>query len=165
MFQLINQHHQKMLKGLNNNNASPFSMENLLSRGKLSPENLDINDEDQEDNYKNKTEINNKNCLSPSETENDRLSPVERADLYFRFNGFKNRICSNCGRMDCNFLHCRMNSGEIVKDNKPVLKFSVSAILGDEPPTRSLQNGKCAYLFLGDVSYLTLILFSKLFHQ
>ncbi|KAG5881784.1 hypothetical protein JTB14_002959 [Gonioctena quinquepunctata] len=117
-------------------------MESLLSSGKISPENLDIkgSKEDSEENYKLPHLI--KRSPSPSngkiEDDDDRLSPMspasipmERNDLFLRFNScLRGRICSNCGRLDCNFLHCRLSEG--IKDSKPVLKFSVSAILGDE---------------------------------
>ncbi|XP_008190706.2 homeobox protein DBX1 [Tribolium castaneum] len=79
---------------------SPFSMENLLS----TPEPLE---EDRK-------------------SESERLTP-EKSDVFLRL---KNRICSNCGRLECNFFQCRITSD--IKDTKPVLKFSVSAILGDE---------------------------------
>lgn len=58
----------------------------------------------------------------------------------------KNRVCSSCGRVDCNLLQCcnRVGGSDgMIKDSKPVLKFSVSAILGNEQPTsRNIQNGK-----------------------
>nr|CAH7756232.1 unnamed protein product [Callosobruchus chinensis] len=120
-----------MLRSINNN-QSPFSMDNLLSTGKISPENLDLKrDEDLHHIIKR----------SPSpvanarqEEEEDRLSPAlanDRNEMFLRFNScLRNRICSNCGRLDCNFIHCRF--GDSIKDSKPVLKFSVSAILGDE---------------------------------
>ncbi|XP_074041829.1 homeobox protein Dbx [Leptinotarsa decemlineata] len=137
----VNTHREKMLKGLNNN-QSPFSMESLLSSGKMSPENLDLKDskEDSEESYKSPHLI--KRSPSPSngkmEDDDDRLSPmssgsipVDRNDVFLRFNNcLRSRMCSNCGRLDCNFLHCRLS--ESIKDSKPVLKFSVSAILGDE---------------------------------
>lgn len=148
---LIN-HREKMLKSFNNN--SPFSMENLLSTGKISPENLEINisDKSQEDEHGLKYSQDLKSSLSPAETtrsesENDRLSPnSEKNELFLRFNNcFKNRICSNCGRLECNFLQCRISSDSLIKDTKPILKFSVSAILGDEhhqQQRNSQQNGK-----------------------
>lgn len=139
---------EKMLKSLNNNNTSPFSMENLLSREKLSPGNLEINLEKSEGN-EGKYSHESKLSLSPTEntheSDNERLSPSEKNDVFLKFNNcFKNRICSNCGRLDCNFLQCRMQSDSCVKDSKPVLKFSVSAILGNEhhQQNRSIQNGK-----------------------
>lgn len=153
--QFVNQHREKMLKSLNNN-TNPFSMENLLSSGKMSPENLEINiteksqdeiERSSEDNYKISTEI--KSSLSPnentrSEGEMERLSPIEKNDVFLRFNNcIRSRLCSNCGRLDCNFFQCRLNSDSIIKDNKPVLKFSVSAILGDEKvPQRTNSSGK-----------------------
>lgn len=156
---------EKMLKSFNNNNTSAFSMENLLSREKLSPENLEIEREDSERNPMEKFPIQHdkKLSLSPSdntrisESENDRLSPAspaEKNDIFLRFNNcFKNAICSSCGRLECNFFQCRMSDGgginsSVVKDNKPVLKFSVSAILGTENPTKHIQNGKCEYVYL-----------------
>ncbi|GJQ85889.1 hypothetical protein Trydic_g21745 [Trypoxylus dichotomus] len=150
---------EKMLKSLNNN-TSAFSMENLLSREKLSPENLEIIDRNSEDIERSSlenfrlTQSEKKQSLSPSETtrsegENDRLSPAlspEKNDVFLRFNNcFKNSgICSSCGRLDCNFFQCRMNDTAVstVKDNKPVLKFSVSAILGTENQPKHIQNGK-----------------------
>lgn len=148
---------EKMLRSLNNN-TSAFSMENLLSREKLSPENLEIIDRNAEDIDRSSLEnfrlnqSDKKPSSSPSETtrsegENDRLSPVispEKNDLFLRFNNcFKNSgICSSCGRLDCNFFQCRMNDVNVVKDNKPVLKFSVSAILGTENQPKHIQNGK-----------------------
>ncbi|KAK9886379.1 hypothetical protein WA026_015896, partial [Henosepilachna vigintioctopunctata] len=140
MFQSFINYREKMLKNFNNN--SPFSMENLLSNGKISPENLDEKNDDSERNSEENYKISETlgypiKCTSPdntrSEGENERFSPNEGNDVYLRFNNcFKNRICSNCGRLDCNFLHCRLGSDELMKDNKPVLKFSVSAILGGE---------------------------------
>lgn len=145
------QNTEKMLKSLNNNNASPFSMENLLSREKLSPENLEILDKSDgsDSKYSHETKLS----LSPTEnvqeniSDNERLSPNtnDKNDVFFKFNNcFKNRLCSNCGRLDCNYLQCRIQSDNcIVKDNKPVLKFSVSAILGNEhQQNRNVQNGK-----------------------
>lgn len=92
----------------------------------------------------------NSNDEARSHSEAERLSPSQheaRNDVFFGFSGcFKNRICSNCGQIDCNLLHCRMQSvnSEInsVKDNKPLLKFSVSAILGTENSRNNNQNGK-----------------------
>lgn len=116
----------------------------------MSPENLDINisdknlDETDDGDFKRSSEGKS----SENEADNDRLSPMEKSDVLLRFNGcFKNRICSNCGRLDCNYLHCRMTSDSMIKDNKPVLKFSVSAILGNEQPSRTVQNGKCLDTF------------------
>lgn len=156
---------EKMLKSLNNN-TSAFSMENLLSREKLSPENLEIiNDRNSADeiersslenfkltheNLRLTAQHEKKVSLSPtentrSESDVDRLSPSsqgDRNDLFLRFNNcFKNRICSSCGRLDCNFFQCRMNDN-VIKDNKPVLKFSVSAILGTEHQPKHIQTGK-----------------------
>lgn len=105
-----------MLKGLTNNNNHSFSMESLLA------ENVESNTAQTDD---------------------------ESGDVLVRC--LKNRVCSNCGRVDCNnFLQCcnsRVAGGDsgggIIKDSKPVLKFSVSAILGNEQPTsRNVQNGK-----------------------
>ncbi|KAJ8916065.1 hypothetical protein NQ315_010933 [Exocentrus adspersus] len=153
----VNAHREKMLKSINNNQSqSPFSMDSLLSSGKISPEDLDNSKEDlldrsSEENYKihhhHQQEMLTKRSLSPGinenhgkiEEEDDRLSPVsatnihsDKHDVFLRFNNcLRSRICSNCGRLDCNFLHCRLSS-EGLKDTKPVLKFSVSAILGDD---------------------------------
>ncbi|KAK9753877.1 hypothetical protein QE152_g1552 [Popillia japonica] len=164
---------EKMLRSLNNN-TSAFSMENLLSREKLSPENLEIIDRNAEDIDRSSLEnfrlnqSDKKPSSSPSETtrsegENDRLSPVispEKNDLFLRFNNcFKNSgICSSCGRLDCNFFQCRMNDVNVVKDNKPVLKFSVSAILGTENQPKHIQNESLVHVtppsLLGLGSYL-----------
>lgn len=151
---------EKMLKSLNNN-TSPFSMENLLSREKLSPENLEVDRSPESERspletYRNAKPVF-KYCHEPklsssptentrSESESDRLSPSEKNEVFLRFNScLKNRICSNCGRLDCNFLQCRMQGENLtLKDNKPVLKFSVSAILGNEhqQESKNVQNGK-----------------------
>ncbi|CAG9861241.1 unnamed protein product [Phyllotreta striolata] len=126
--QFLSTHREKMLKSFNH--QTNFSMENLLSN-----ENPDASKDSEE--YK----------ASKMEEEDDRLSPIpvgglqaDRAgDVFLRFNTcLRNRICSNCGRLDCNFIHCRLS--ESVKDNKPVLKFSVSAILGDEKLQQSNNN-------------------------
>lgn len=153
-------HREKMLKSFNNN-TSAFSMENLLSHGKISPENLEINIEKPEEDHQkfNHHHPELKSSLSPAETsrsegENDRLSPVvDKSDIFLRFPCFKNRVCSNCGRLECNFFQCRISSSDI-KDTKPVLKFSVSAILGDEHHRQQQrnnhhhqQNGKCLGVF------------------
>lgn len=157
-----------MLKSINNN-QSPFSMDSLLSSGKISPEDLDSNKEDilersSEENYKihhHQQELLMKRSLSPGinesrgkvEDEEDRLSPIpstnihnDRNDVFLRFNNcLRSRICSNCGRLDCNFLQCRLTSDSL-KDSKPVLKFSVSAILGDEKiQHRNSNSGKSKY--------------------
>lgn len=122
-------------------------MENLLSREKLSPANLEIN-LDKSDGSDSKYSHETKLSLSPTEnaheSDNERLSPNEKTDVFFKFNNcFKNRICSNCGRLDCNFIQCRIQSENCAKDNKPVLKFSVSAILGNEyQQNRTVHNGK-----------------------
>lgn len=133
----------------------------------MSPENLEINipdknAEETEETYKTKNVYRDqKRSLSPSENtrsegESDRLSPAveKNNDVFLRFNGcFKNRICSNCGRLDCNYLHCRMASDNIIKDNKPVLKFSVSAILGNEQPSRNVQTGKLEIFLVSEVCF------------
>ncbi|XP_072380378.1 uncharacterized protein Dbx [Diabrotica undecimpunctata] len=129
--QYLNSHREKMLKSINNHHNS-FSMENLLSNGKISPENLDTS----KDSEEFKTSPNPHQ--HKMEDEDDRLSPMssgslqaDKNDVFLRFNScLRNRICSNCGRLDCNFLQCRLSDG--IKDSKPVLKFSVSAILGDD---------------------------------
>lgn len=119
--QFVAHNREKMLKGLNNNNNNnnSFSMESLLAE----------------------------NVVETTAT----ASADEEAASDVLMRCLKNRLCSNCGRMDCNnFLQCcnsRMTGGGgdggILKDNKPVLKFSVSAILGNEQPTsRNVQNGE-----------------------
>lgn len=151
-------HQERMLKSLNS--ASSFSMENLLAKmqpnGKISPENLviNINGNNLDDNGRTSEENlrlmqdNSKSSMSPCdvnrvESENDRLSPLDKTETYINFNNcLKTRICSHCGRLDCNFLQCKMHSDTIIKDNKPVLKFSVSAILGNEEPDRNTRSGK-----------------------
>ncbi|CAH0549635.1 unnamed protein product [Brassicogethes aeneus] len=147
---------EKMLKSINNNATNAFSMESLLSSGKISPENLEIitdktadNLEDgMEDSFEAKRDV--KTSMSPnentrSENENDRLSPGKN-DVFLPFNNcFKDRICSNCGRYNCNFFSCRFSdSAHLIKESKPVLKFSVSAILGNEKKEQrsNSQTGK-----------------------
>lgn len=152
---------QTMLKSLNNN-TSPFSMENLLSKnGKSSPE---LTESDRQDANSNDGARSQHECdrLSPNDkpegvrqspnernehlrsSPSDKFDRIDRNDVFFGFSGcFKNRICSNCGQLDCNSLHCRINGvSESVKDAKPVLKFSVSAILGTENQARNNVNGK-----------------------
>lgn len=116
--QFVAHNREKMLKGLNNNNNnSSFSMESLLAGG-------------------------------DSEGEAKTTAEEEANDVLVRC--LKNRVCSSCGRVDCNVLQCcnRVVAGGgggegMIKDTKPVLKFSVSAILGNEQPTsRSIQNGE-----------------------
>lgn len=141
-------HRTKMLKSLNNN-QNPFSMDNLLSNGKISPE-IDL--ECDPNRVEDLTETDFKrNSYSPNSTKQEdelsdhneeRLSPTTQGDFFSRFNCLRNRICSNCGRLDCNYLQCRLNSDSLIKDNKPVLKFSVSAILGDEK--REGQRNGCS---------------------
>ncbi|XP_057671106.1 homeobox protein DBX1 [Diorhabda carinulata] len=134
--QFLTSHREKMLKSINNNQNS-FSMENLLSNGKLSPENLETSKDSEE--FKN-------SHLNKIEDDDDRLSPIssgslqaEKNDVFLRFNScLRNRLCSNCGRLDCNFIQCRLSEG--VKDSKPVLKFSVSAILGDDKTQQRNSN-------------------------
>lgn len=134
-------HRTKMLKSLNNN-QNPFSMDNLLATGKISPE-IELDDPNRAEDL---TDSDYKrNSYSPASTKqedelsdhvDERLSPpnerTHHSDFLSRFNCIRNRICSNCGRLDCNYLQCRLNSENLIKDSKPVLKFSVSAILGDE---------------------------------
>lgn len=139
--QFMNSHREKMLKSINNN-QSPFSMENLLSSAVMSPE-------DKEETYKLHQHML-KRSPSPSvqqekmDEEDDRLSPVlsnDKNEMFLRFNNcLRSRMCSNCGRIDCNFLHCRLSDS--IKDTKPVLKFSVSAILGDEKLQQRNSSGK-----------------------
>lgn len=115
--QFVAHEREKMLKGLNNNS---FSMESLLAGGGGGGGGVD--------------------------TDNSESKATNEEDVIVRC--LKNRVCSNCGRMDCNLLQCcnRVLAGGgdgIIKDNKPVLKFSVSAILGNEQPTnRNVQNGE-----------------------
>lgn len=114
--QFVAHNREKMLKGLNNNNNHSFSMESLLAENVVE---------------------------SGATTADD-----EAGDVLVRC--LKNRVCSSCGRVDCNnVLQCcnsRVAGGDgggIIKDSKPVLKFSVSAILGNEQPTsRNVQSGK-----------------------
>ncbi|KAH1011477.1 hypothetical protein HUJ04_000839 [Dendroctonus ponderosae] len=133
-------HRTKMLKSLNNN-QNPFSMDNLLSNGKITPEmDLECESNRAEDLTDSDYKRNSYSPNSPKQEDElsdhveERLSPAERAHNEFlsRFHCIRNRICSNCGRLDCNYLQCRLNSETLMKDSKPVLKFSVSAILGDE---------------------------------
>ncbi|KAL1502539.1 hypothetical protein ABEB36_007667 [Hypothenemus hampei] len=132
-------HRSKMLKSLNNN-QNPFSMDNLLSNGKISPEmdlECDSNRAEDADDFKRSYSPTGsaKQEDELSDHVEERLSPTGdrvQNDFLSRFNSIRNRICSNCGRFDCNYLQCRLNSENMIKDNKPVLKFSVSAILGDE---------------------------------
>ncbi|XP_056637655.1 homeobox protein DBX1 [Diorhabda sublineata] len=134
--QFLTSHREKMLKSINNNQNS-FSMENLLSNGKLSPENLETSKDSEEFKNSHQNKI---------EDDDDRLSPIssgslqaEKNDVFLRFNScLRNRLCSNCGRLDCNFIQCRLSEG--VKDSKPVLKFSVSAILGDDKTQQRNSN-------------------------
>lgn len=135
---------EKMLKSLNNN-TSPFSMENLLSREKLSPQTSELS-EDTESNFKfpadERKPIGAEDADLPRlDVENDRLSPNDRNEMLARFNDcLKGRICSSCGRLDCNTFQCRM---VVEKDTKPVLKFSVSAILGTEnQQSKHVPSGK-----------------------
>ncbi|KAF7277077.1 hypothetical protein GWI33_009470 [Rhynchophorus ferrugineus] len=136
-------HRSKMLKSLNNP-QNPFSMDNLLAGGKSSPE-IDL--ERQE-------ELGDRGGYSPSFAKHEddlsdhvsegQLSPNDRSggDLLSRFSCLRGRLCSNCGRLDCNYLHCRLNSENLIKETKPVLKFSVSAILGDEKRDGQKTGGK-----------------------
>lgn len=133
-------------------------MENLLSSGKISPENLEILTDKSQEACDVSPHSIIKSSLSPnentrnSEGEMERLSPItggtggviEKNDVFLRFNNcLRGRLCSNCGRLDCNFFQCRLSSESCMKDNKPVLKFSVSAILGDEKgPQRTNSSGK-----------------------
>ncbi|KAF5301063.1 hypothetical protein FQA39_LY10882 [Lamprigera yunnana] len=141
---------ERMLKSLNN--SSSFAMENLLAKmqhqphGKILPENLIININGKNEEKSN--EDNSKSSLSPNdasrcEGESDRLSPIDKNDY---LSCLKNRICSHCGRLDCNFLQCRMHSDNMIKDTKPVLKFSVSAILGNDEPEKSITNDNLVHV-------------------
>lgn len=117
-------------------------MENLLSGAGMSPE-------DKEESFKLHQQML-KRSPSPSlqqeklEEDDDRLSPAlsnEKTDMFLKFNNcLRSRMCSNCGRIDCNFLQCRLSDS--IKDTKPVLKFSVSAILGDEKLQQRSNSGK-----------------------
>lgn len=142
--QFVNSHREKMLKSINNN-QSPFSMENLLSSTGMSVE-------DKEETLKLHQHLLKR---SPSpvqqekiEEDDDRLSPAlvnEKNDMFLKFNNcLRSRMCSNCGGIDCNFLHCRLSDS--IKDTKPVLKFSVSAILGDEKLNQKDVIGKRKFL-------------------
>lgn len=134
-----------MLKSINNN-QSPFSMDNLLSSAGISPE-------DKEESFKLHQHMLKR---SPSplvqqeklDEDDDRLSPAlsnEKTDMFLKFNNcLRSRMCSNCGRIDCNFLQCRLSDS--IKDTKPVLKFSVSAILGDEKLQQRSSSGKSRML-------------------
>ncbi|XP_025834872.1 homeobox protein DBX1-A [Agrilus planipennis] len=153
MFQFL-QTKDKMLKSLNNN-SSPFLMENLLGHhGRLSPENLEIKIEENaalelqktaekltqenlrffQENYKMPSSPTDSNR---SEGEIDRLSPNERKDKVLDFNN-----CFN----NCNFFQCRLQSDQILKDSKPVLKFSVSAILGKDDTRRNLPTNPVVHV-------------------
>ncbi|CAG9770197.1 unnamed protein product [Ceutorhynchus assimilis] len=141
-------HRTKMLKSLNNN-QNPFSMDNLLSNGKISPElDLECDSNRAEDLTDSEYKRNSYSPNSPKQEDElsdhveERLSPNNN-DFFSRFNCIRNRICSNCGRLDCNFLQCRLNSENLIKDSKPVLKFSVSAILGDEKRDGQRNNNRC----------------------
>lgn len=121
--QFVAHNREKMLKGLNNNNNnSSFSMESLLAEN-----------------------------VGGATAADDDGGGGGADDVLVRCLKNSNRVCSNCGRLDCNnVLQCcnsRGGGGEggvgIIKDSKPVLKFSVSAILGNEQPTsRSVQSGE-----------------------
>ncbi|XP_066257945.1 homeobox protein DBX1 isoform X2 [Euwallacea similis] len=144
-------HRTKMLKSLNNN-QNPFSMDNLLSNGKISPEmELECESNRAEDLTDSDFKRSSYSPSSPKQEDElsdhteERLSP-NHGDFFSRFNCLRNRICSNCGRFDCNYLQCRLNSDTLIKDNKPVLKFSVSAILGDEK--REVQRNGCSENFI-----------------
>lgn len=136
MFPNISIHAQPntMLKSLNNN-TSPFSMDNLLSK---IPPSASSPDEERE---------------NPSPNDVNRSSPIDRRELVLGFGGcFKSRMCSNCGNADCTSIQCRMelrsndDGLKELKDTKPVLKFSVSAILGTENQARNVQNGKSIFM-------------------
>lgn len=137
-----------MLKSLNNN-ASPFSMESLLGNGNRSPENADEKNEDSERNSEESYKMSETmgypmKCVSPEDGRSEG-EVEEKNDVFLKFgNCLKGRICSGCGRLDCNMLQCRLGTGDLIKDNKPVLKFSVSAILGDDRGhgARHEQNGE-----------------------
>ncbi|XP_060533731.1 H2.0-like homeobox protein [Cylas formicarius] len=163
-------HRGKMLKTLNNN-QNPFSMDNLLAGGKMSPEHLelDLGDQAKEDLVEDGSKRDGYSPESPAHDEDgledqlDRLSPAEKSNEFLnRFNTcLRNRICSNCGRLDCNFFQCRFGSDGLIKDNKPVLKFSVSAILGDEKKeqNKNIKNENLIHVtppsLLGLTSYIS----------
>ncbi|XP_044763572.1 homeobox protein DBX1 [Coccinella septempunctata] len=137
MFQSFISYREKMLKSLNNN-ASPFSMDSLLATGKMSPDNpddknLDDSERNSEESYKmSETSGYPTKCVSPENTRSEGEAE-EKNDVFLKFGHcLKGRICSNCGRLDCSMLQCRLGTEDLMKDNKPVLKFSVSAILGDD---------------------------------
>ncbi|XP_045467357.1 homeobox protein engrailed-like SMOX-2 [Harmonia axyridis] len=135
MFQSFISYREKMLKSLNNN-ASPFSMESLLSNGKMSPETVDEKNDESERNSEEGYRVSESlgypsKCVSPENARSEGEGE-EKNDVFLKFgNCFKGRICTNCGRLDC-MLRCRLSTEELMKDSKPVLKFSVSAILGDD---------------------------------
>ncbi|XP_017777667.1 PREDICTED: homeobox protein DBX1 [Nicrophorus vespilloides] len=132
-------HHNNNSSSIINNNASPFSMESLLSsREKLSPE---IGEKESDGEFKKSDNNSESDRTSPDRQiassaglqQQQQLMASSKDDVLARFNScFKNRICSNCGRLDCNLIQCRLGTENIIKDTKPVLKFSVSAILGNE---------------------------------
>lgn len=150
--QFVNSHREKMLKSINNNQSS-FSMENLLSGAGMSPE-------EKEETFKLHQHMLKR---SPSpiaqpekiDEEDDRLSPAlsnDKNDMFLRFNNcLRSRMCSNCGRIDCNFLQCRVSDS--IKDTKPVLKFSVSAILGDEKLQQRNSSGECINIIMISFRY------------
>lgn len=119
---------ERMLKGFSNNSSSAFAMENLLASGKLTPENLVLN------LHQSRVKASQECKGEPEELDgSDRLSLDINTCLRGR--------CSNCGRLDCNIAECRGRES-LTKDSKPVLKFSVSAILGDQEHGRNLHGGK-----------------------
>lgn len=125
----------RMLKSINNNSSSPFSMENLLAGAKLSPENLVLN------LHQSRTKGSPQDCKGDGRmAQQEELDGADRLSL--DFNTCLRGRCSSCGRLDCNFVECR-DRESMTKDSKPVLKFSVSAILGDQEHGKNLHGGKC----------------------
>lgn len=151
---------EKMLKSLSShNNASPFSMESLLAREKLSPDNLEKSEE-QELRRMSGPESDGEAESGPQTVQQ---AAATATDVLLKLNScFKSRICSGCGRLDCGYLQCRVQSDAhgYAKDSKPVLKFSVSAILGTEHhqhPVRTVANGKDCLRFIESI-------FAKVLH-
>lgn len=69
-----------------------------------------------------------------SPEDSSRGSPPQRRDVL--------RLCSACGSADCGALHCRLQHDDSLADAKPVLKFSVSAILGTDSRAAVQHHGE-----------------------
>lgn len=113
---------EKMLKNFtqhnNNNNSSAFSMESLLaSRGvQKSPQptlhqstqhsnaqdDLDKIDEDGNDAHDERDDL-------VDDQQDSNLAKDEVVLARFDDCIMRSRICTNCGRLDCGSLHCRLN--------------------------------------------------------